>query len=119
MATNRLAGGRTLDFTNATGGALAIGGLAIVGTLAAIVLNANDGSGTLANGKDGVVAITGVYTVAKLATDVVAQGAKLYWDAGNSRLTTTAAGNTYAGVAYAAAGNGAATVALLLNGLPD
>lgn len=119
MARNRIAGGRTLDWTNASGGAIAVGALVIVGTLAAVVLSANDGAASVANNKAGVVGITGVYEVTKLSTDVVAQGALLYWDAGNSRLTTTAGANTLAGKAYAAAGNGATTVQIILNGLPD
>ena len=49
------------------------------------------------------------------ALDMVAQGALLYWDATNKRLTTTASGNTLAGYAAAPAGNGAVTVALALN----
>jgi predicted RecA/RadA family phage recombinase len=47
---------------------------------------------------------------------VVTQGAALYWDNTNSRLTTTASGNTYAGYAFAAAGNGVTTVNIKLNG---
>jgi len=71
--------------------------------------------GDIANGSTGPVAMTGVYTVTKLGTDVVAQGAALYWDSANSRLTTTSAGNTLAGYAFAAAGNGATTVNIKLN----
>ena len=63
----------------------------------------------------GPVAVKGVYTLPKLSTDVVAQGALLYWDNTNTRLTTTAAGNTLAGRAAAAAGNGVSTVDIDLN----
>lgn len=69
----------------------------------------------IANGATGPVAVSGVYTVTKLSTDVVAQGAALYWDNTNSRLTTTASGNTLAGYAFAAAGNGATSVNIKLN----
>lgn len=70
----------------------------------------------IANGATGPVAVSGVYTVTKLTTDVVAQGAALYWDNGNSRLTTTVASNVYAGYAFAAAGNGVTSVNIKLNG---
>lgn len=70
----------------------------------------------IANGATGPVAVSGVYTVTKLTTDVVAQGVALYWDNGNSRLTTTVGANVYAGYAFAAAGNGATSVNIKLNG---
>lgn len=54
--------------------------------------------------------VQGVYNVPKLGTDVVAQGALLYWDDTNKRLTTTASGNTLVGEAWKAAGNGVANV---------
>jgi predicted RecA/RadA family phage recombinase len=63
----------------------------------------------------GEYAISGVFEVAKLSTDVVAIGVQLYWDDGNSRLTTTASTHILAGRAFKAAGNGAATVQILLN----
>jgi predicted RecA/RadA family phage recombinase len=53
-----------------------------------------------------------VFTLAKLSTDVVAQGAILYWDAGNSRLTVTASTHKKAGLAAGAAGSGVSTVAV-------
>ena len=46
---------------------------------------------------------------------MVAQGALLYWDNTNKRLTTTATGNTLAGYATAAAGAGMSTVCINLN----
>lgn len=69
----------------------------------------------IANGATGSVQVTGVFNIAKLSTDVVAQGAALYWDNTNSRLTTTSAGNTLAGYAFTAAGNGDTTVNIKLN----
>ena len=69
----------------------------------------------IANGATGPVQVTGVFSIAKLSTDVVAHGAALYWDNGNSRLTTTASGNTLAGYAFAAAGNGDTTVNIKIN----
>jgi len=63
----------------------------------------------------GSVTVTGVWAVAKLGTDVVGQGDLLYWDAANSRLTATAAGNTLAGFAAAPAGAGVAFVNIKIN----
>ena len=89
--------------------------------------NRASGAGTLIGAKIGVAladvlatvvgpfAIDGVYDLPKLSTDVVTQGALLYWDNTNLRLTVTSAGNTLAGYAFAAAGNGVLTVPLVLN----
>ncbi len=63
----------------------------------------------------GVFYIDGVFDLPKLSTDVVAQGVALYWDDTNRRLTVTASGNTLVGKAYAAAGNGVATVQIAIN----
>ena len=57
----------------------------------------------------------GVFELPALATDVAAQGAILYWDADDKRLTTTAAGNTRVGVAAEAKANGAATAFLKID----
>lgn len=57
----------------------------------------------------------GVAELAKLSTDVITQGQIVYWDNTNKRITTTSAGNTRAGKAYAAAGNGATKVQVKLN----
>lgn len=64
---------------------------------------------------EGVFRTDGVHTLPKLSTDVVAQGVQLYWDNTNLRLTLTSAGNTKAGVAWAAAGNGVTTVRCKIN----
>lgn len=69
----------------------------------------------IANGAVGILAMEGVFTIPKLSTDVVAIGVALYWDDTNKCLTVTATGNTYAGYATAAAGNGATTVNICLN----
>jgi predicted RecA/RadA family phage recombinase len=68
----------------------------------------------ITSGATGSVAVGGVFTITKLTTDVVAQGAALYWDAGNSRLTTTASTNKLAGYAASPAGNGDTTVQVRL-----
>lgn len=70
----------------------------------------------IANGVVGAFKVAGVFSINKLSTDVVAAGDKLYWDDTNKRLTTTSAGNSYVGVAVAAAGSGVAVVSTKLNG---
>lgn len=69
----------------------------------------------IADGQSGAVRVKGVVELAKASSDVVAQGALLYWSADNGNLTVTSAGNTLAGYAAAAAGAGATTVRLHLN----
>lgn len=69
----------------------------------------------VAAGDAGEVVTEGVFELPALGTDVAAQGAILYWDAGNSRLTTTAAGNTRVGVAVEAKANGAATAVIKID----
>jgi predicted RecA/RadA family phage recombinase len=39
----------------------------------------------------------GVFNLPKLSTDVVAEGAALYWDVTNKRMTVTATNNTLIG----------------------
>ncbi|TAH39287.1 MAG: DUF2190 family protein [Planctomycetota bacterium] len=63
-----------------------------------------------ANAAEVETEVVGVFELPKLSTDVVTQGALLYWDNTNFRLTVTASGNTKVGVAVAAAGDGVTTV---------
>jgi predicted RecA/RadA family phage recombinase len=67
----------------------------------------------LANTK-GSLRIEGIINAPKLSTDVVALGDVLYWDAGNTRCTTTASTHKIIGKAVEAAGNGVADVDLKL-----
>lgn len=110
MAKTYVGSGRVIDFT--AGANIVSGQPVLVGARLGVALT------DIANGATGSVQMGGVFPVNKLATDVVAQGALLYWDAVNSRLTVTAAGNTLAGHAHAAAGNGAAQVQICLNSMP-
>lgn len=99
--------GDVLDYT--PGAAVASGAVVVIGVRIGIAMTA------IAAGETGSLRVKGVVELAKLGTDVVAQGALLYWDAGDFRLTTTASGNTLAGYAAKAAGNGATTAWLHLN----
>lgn len=107
MARNHIAEGEHFNYT--APGAVASGDVVLMGATVGVSLNA------LAVGQVGPVKVNGVFAVAKLGTDNIAQGALCYWDNTNKRITTTSAGNTLAGRAYSAAGSGATTVELLLN----
>jgi predicted RecA/RadA family phage recombinase len=106
---NYIQDGDRLTYTNASGATITSGSGVLVGTKLGVA------SIDIADAAKGALAVEGVFNLPKLSTDVVAQGAALYWDNTNKRLTTTASGNTYAGFAHAAAGNGATTVDLNLN----
>lgn len=108
MAKNYVQDGEVLIFTAIT--AVLSGAVVVMGKRIGVAL------GDIAAGQSGPVQVTDVWQLPKLATDVVAQGDLLYWDAGNNRLTTTSAGNTLAGYAAYAAGNGASTVNIKING---
>ena len=107
MAKNYISSGELLDHTPTA--ARTSGQMVVIGTKVGIC------TGDIAANTAGVLAVEGIWTVNKLSTDTVAQGAALYWDNTNSRLTTTASGNTYAGYAAAAAGSGTTTVAININ----
>ena len=68
------------------------------------------------SGADAEVTVEGVFELPKVATDVIAQGDKLYWDSGQAKLTKTAGTGSkpMVGVATTAAGNGATSVNCLL-----
>lgn len=98
--------GDIIDYTPSSN--VAAGDIAVQGELVGQVV-----SDTLANVK-GALRIEGVINSPKLSTDVVAVGAVLYWDAGNSRCTTTASTHNIIGKAIEAAGSGIADVDLKL-----
>lgn len=102
--------GEVIDLV--AGANLASGDLVLIGTKVGVALV------TIANGATGSASVVGVHEVPKLSTDVVTQGAALYLDAANKRLTvdTAVGANKYAGYAFAAAGAGATTVLVKLNG---
>lgn len=82
----------------------------VVGSIFAIAKHA------AANGASVEAAVTGVFDLPALATDVNAVGEKLYWDNTNKRVTETATGNTLIGVAVAAKASGATIARVRLNG---
>lgn len=108
MAKNFIEEGDVMVYA-ASAVAVASGAVVVAGARIGVAL------ADIALGAQGPASVTGVWVVAKLSTDNVAQGADLYWDAANSRMTTTAAGNVKAGYAFAAAGAGVTTVPIKIN----
>jgi len=117
MALNHIQSGKVIDYTNSGSADIVSGRVVVIGTLVGVALV------DIAVGKTGSVAIEEVYSLPKV-TGAIAQGAKVYWAAagdpvggvaGSGALTTTASGNTLAGIAAIAAASGDATVALKLN----
>lgn len=71
----------------------------------------------ISNGSRGSVMVSGVHALPK-ASGAITANALVYWSSGNSNITTTASGNTLAGVAVASATTSATTVNVLINGRP-
>lgn len=92
-------------------GALSAGEVSVIGNRVGVVM----GSSPIATGDEYILATSGVFEVAILGTDTPAEGALLYWDAGNNRLTTTASTHKSAGLAVEAKGSGPTTILLDLN----
>lgn len=107
MTTKYIMSGEVIDYV--AGADISSGQVVLIGDRIGVSLT------TIANGATGAVRVLGVFTIAKLSTDVVAAGDLLYWDAGNSRLTTTASTHKLAGYAFKAAGNGVTTVEISIN----
>ncbi|MBR2585988.1 MAG: DUF2190 family protein [Thermoguttaceae bacterium] len=97
----------SIDYT--AGADIAAGGVVSIGANVAGVA-----SYPIANGATGGIVVKGVVECAK-ASGGIDLGAALYWDATNSKATTTAGENGYLGVAAKAAQSGDATVFVLLN----
>lgn len=78
----------TLPFT--AGADIAAGAGVLVGSIVGVSMTA------VASGADGVLALRGVYTLAK-AAGTINPGALLYWDDSAKRATATAVGNRQLG----------------------
>ncbi|WP_370303543.1 DUF2190 family protein [Pseudooceanicola sp.] len=109
---NYIAPGDQFPFT-ASGADYASGDGALSGTLFGIC------TGAIADGETGTIKTTGVFELPKVGSQAWTVGAKIYWTSGGN-ATTTASGNTYIGVAYAAVGSGAGETLgqVRLNGVP-
>jgi len=86
------------------------GSLVVVGSLIGVA------AFDAASGADVEIKTTGVFTLPKTTTDVVTQGAALYWNASTEKLTITPGTDSkpLVGLATTAAGSGATTVNCLL-----
>ena len=107
MTTKFVQPGEVIDYT--AGANIASGQVVLMGARIGVALKA------IANGETGPMQVTGVFNIAKLPTDNINQFALLYWDNTNSRLTTTASGNTLAGFAAAAAAATTTSVNIKIN----
>lgn len=100
--------GNVLDHTPAT--AVNSGNVLVIGDRVGVAL------ADIAANATGSVQVTGVFSLPKKAADTVAQGVKVYWDATNQQITTTASGNTLAGYAAQAAAATVTVVDVKING---
>ncbi|MBB4287871.1 DUF2190 family protein [Roseospira goensis] len=95
----------------APAGGVSSGDLVIVGAMAGVALT--DAKATA----DVVLQTTGVWTLPKLSTAVIGQGAAVSWDIDPGQVVLPDSGHYPIGTAVQAAGNGAATVAVRLDGV--
>lgn len=107
---NYVAPGEILELTAPSGGVTSgtgvlIGSLLVIPTVTAAEAAKFNGL------------VCGVVTHAKTSAQAWTEGVKIYWDAGNSVMTTTSGGNTLVGVAAAAAANPSATGKVRLDGV--
>lgn len=112
MTTKFIAQGDVL--THVAGGAIAVNAIVVIGALIGVAVTA-----AAASGDSIAVKTTGVWEVTKVGSQAWAIGDRVYYDAGNTRFTKTAADGIYAGIAYEAAGAGAGVVTgkVRLNGV--
>jgi predicted RecA/RadA family phage recombinase len=108
--------GNRLTYSN-SGSAITAGSVVVLtsGTSGMVGIAVTDIAATTGTGE---VAVCGVHTLTMLTADTGSIGTTVYWDATNSRLTTTSTSNTLAGKLAAAKTNSQTTADVLLNGLP-
>lgn len=97
MAKNFIQPGDTITVTAPAD--VSSGDLVVVGTLFGVA------QFDAKSGDDVEISTKGVYTLPKTSAQAWTQGAKVYWDAENKVLTTTASTNTLIGHAMAIAAN--------------
>ncbi|MFG1319841.1 DUF2190 family protein [Xanthobacter autotrophicus] len=102
--------GDTLDLTAPSGGVIS-GTAYLIGALFGVAVVSADAGVTFP------LRVVGVYILPKATGEAWAEGAVLYWDNTNKRLTTTASGNTKVGMVASAALSAATTGAIRLNGV--
>lgn len=104
---NLVSKGMTIDHTPAA--ARAAGACTLIGLMVGVA------ESDVAASTEGTFAIEGVFSLPKLSTDNMTQGAQLYWDNTNLRWTLTSAGNTAAGKCFAAAAASTTVVSVKIN----
>lgn len=118
MTTKYIADGNTVDYDN-TGSAIASGDAVVLADTGSSILGVALDDIAATTG-EGVLAITGVFELPKATAAVIAQGGACVWDVSASNIDddqqTAAAGDFICGTAVEAAGNGATTVKVKLNG---
>lgn len=107
---NRIAPGFVLDYTIPAATTITAGQIVVVGALIGVAVNGGTTGDVIA------VNLTGAYELNK-ASGAIAIGAKVYWNSGNSNVTTTASGNTFIGNAYKAALSADATCFVVIGSL--
>lgn len=110
MARNFIQPGDVLTLTAPSGGVVA-GTAYLIGTLLVVAQN------TVAETLPFEGKTTGVFEYAKVSAQAWTEGAKVYWDNTAKNFTTTASGNSLAGVAVAVAANPSATGLVRLDGV--
>ncbi len=108
MAT-KISEGLRIDYT--PGSAVAAGDVVVIGEMVAVATE------PIAANALGAVDVEGVFSFPKgvTSTDAITAGAKLYWNASGSVVTTTASSHKVAGYAVAAAAASATTVPVKLS----
>jgi predicted RecA/RadA family phage recombinase len=99
-----------ITFTAPTGGVTSGQGV-LVGNLFGVAAT------TTAEGESVEIATVGVYELPKLASAVIAAGARVAWDDTAKQVVLPGTGMVPIGVATVAAGNGATTVRVRLDGV--
>lgn len=101
--------GKVINTLNSTGSDVASGGVIVLenGIRIAVV--------DIANGESGAAYAEGVHVLTKLTSDAWVDGARVYWDDTNDRLTDTPADNMLAGAAVGAATNSDTTANVKIN----
>jgi len=107
MATNFVADGKTVNWTNGTGSAVTSGSVVELSHTIGIAIT------DIADGAAGAVAIEGCFTVPKVSAAVFAVGEKLIWDSSagafDDSSATPATGDITGGAIAMVAGENAQT----------
>jgi predicted RecA/RadA family phage recombinase len=107
---NYIQEGRIITVTTPVGGVNS-GDAVVIGALFGVATK------TAAAGETVAIATEGVFDLPKLASAVIAAGDTVAWDDAAKQINTPATGRYSIGIAIEAAGNGATTVRVRLDGI--